>query len=189
MNKRGLSKGRIFLIISVIILIIIGIIISVFIFSGKDYLNLYKEKFSKGEIVNPTVNLTIEEAVEKFDESFVFYLLVSIEAYNLHPPPLSSDNPKIGFYIDEDNYNAVIEEGEIIVNSGDLEDKDIIITTTKEEAVKMIIDEGYIEESFQSGASSIELIASKTKLATKGYLGIYTKLTGKSVTSFALKNF
>jgi len=52
----------------------------------------------------------------------------------------------------------------------------------------MLQNKDYISESFQSGASKMEMVAGKTELASKGYLEIYTGITGKSITGFFSKN-
>ena len=47
---------------------------------------------------------------------------------------------------------------------------------------QMIQNKEYIEQSFQEEKSTIEAVSDKTVLATKGYLELYTELTGKSIT-------
>jgi hypothetical protein len=129
-------------------------------------------------LVNPTEGLSFEEAVAQFDENFVYYLLVSIGAGELHTPIFSSDTPKILFYIDDEVYNAEVEDGRILVERGEIEEEDIIIRTSKEEGVKMVMNSNYVSESFASGGSSFELVADNLELAGKGYLGIYSALGG-----------
>ncbi len=175
MSKKLNRKKSIVLFI-LILLLLIGLLLFIFYyFFGS---NLKKNERGGGRITNPAAGLSFEEAVEKFDESFVLYLLASIEAYKLHNPVFSSDNPKIEFYIDDEIYNAEIIDGEINVERGEIEGEDIIIRTTKEEGVRMIFDSDYIDDSFREGKSSVELIAGKLELAGKGYLGIYDKLSG-----------
>ncbi len=84
MNKKGLSKLIAFLIILCLLLIAIIFILIIILFGGKDYSLEYKEKFASGELVNPVENLSVEQAIQKFDASFVLYILYSIKAYNLH---------------------------------------------------------------------------------------------------------
>ena len=139
------------------------------------------------KLINPISNLTQEEAIMQFNESFVSYLLYSIKAYNLHNPPLSSDTPKIKFLIGDDSYNAEIIDGLIKTQKIGINNEDIQIITTKSEAVKMLRDRDYVEQSFKLGNSRIELIAGKTTLFSKGYLNLYTKLTGKSVTGNTIR--
>jgi hypothetical protein len=184
MHKRGGWA----LLVSVILVIVLVLILFLYMSLVRpNYNTQYTEKESLGEITNPASNLSIEEGVVQFNEGFVFYLLYSIKAYNLHNPPLSSDVPKIEFYIGGDVYHAFIEKGIINVEKGKTDEKDIIIRTSKEDAVKMVKDQGYIKESFSSGKSSIELVSSKSVLFQKGYLNLYTELTGKSITSNVVK--
>lgn len=155
------------------------------------YFALFKPQnagaYHGASIANPALNLTMQEAIQKFDESFVFYLLYSIKAYNLHNPPLSRDTPKIEIIVGNDAYNAAVSKGIISVNKGAINNEDIVIRTTKEEAVKMVKDKNYVTQSFDEGKSTIELIAGKTKLFAKGYLNMYTELTGKSVTGNVMR--
>lgn len=164
----------------VFILITISAILIICLLIISYYLFFYNTKNKGGgkKLTNPALGLTFEEAVEKFDESFVLYLLASIEAYKLHNTPFSSETPKIEFYISDDVYNAEIIKGSINVKKGEIDDEDITITTTKEEGVKMLLDENYIDDSFKEGKSSAELIAGKLELAAKGYLEIYDNFTG-----------
>jgi len=191
MEKKGVSRSFVVGLVIVLVIIfsvVLGVLLFV-LFSGGDYEDVYEERIASGEIVNPVEGLTDEEAVLKFDESFVYYLLVNIKAYNLREPVFSSDTPKMEIYVGEDVFNAEILEGEIDVGKGGVGEEDVIIRTSKEEAVKMIRDKDYIEESFEAGKSSIELVAEETTLFSKGYLKIYTELTGKSLTGDAIKTF
>jgi len=176
MNNRGLF-GKVFIIILILVLVVVGVVgyYLYYIFIGPSY-------GGEGVILqNPVANLTTAEAVEQFDESFVLFLLYSIGVNELHNPPFSSDKPKIELYVSDDVYNAFVERGAIGVQRGAIEGEDIIIRTTREEGVKMLQNSNYVADSFRAGLSSIELVASKTKLAPKGYLKIYTSLTGESV--------
>ncbi len=127
---------------------------------------------------NPVAGLSLEEAVAKFDESFVYYLLFSIGAHNLHNPPFSSNEPKIEIFVDSDIYSARIVDGSIRISKGGIEERDIVLRTTKEEAIKMMNDKNVVVESFKNGESKIELIANKLELYSKGYLGLYDELSG-----------
>ncbi len=172
--------------IGLIVLLVIGIFLY-FSLYHKDYSSKYSDKLSSGQIVNPVSGLSMEQAVQQFNESFVYYLLYSINAYNLHNPPLSSDTPKIEIYVDSDVYNAEISNGEIYVAKGEISTEDIIIKTTKEEAVNMLQDKKYISQSFSSGNSQIQLVASKVTLFGKGYLSLYNQLTGKGITGNVIR--
>tara|TARA_Y100000310_G_scaffold271853_1_gene286541 strand:- start:4164 stop:4724 length:561 start_codon:yes stop_codon:yes gene_type:complete len=165
--------------------LVLGVLLILLLVSGMFLYNAlvgpdYSAKYS--ELKNPASGLSVEEAIKVFDESFVYYLLASIEAYNLHPPTLSNDLPKIEFYIGDDIYNAIVDKGNIIVDRGLIDERDVVIRTTTEEAVKMVQDYKYTQDSFVSGRSAIELKAEKATLFNKGYLKMYEKLTGESIT-------
>jgi len=176
------------LIINVVLLIGFFLFLAYYVFDSEDYTGAYEERISRGEILNPSLNLTDEEAAVNFDESFIYYLLVNIKAYNLHDSA-SKDSPKIELVIGNKTFNAVISGGEIRVSKGVVRGEDIRIVTSVSEAVKMVRDKNYIEESFNLGLSRIELIAGKPTLFSKGYLKIYTELTGKSITGGVIKAY
>lgn len=166
-------------------LIFLGIVlVLVVLLGGFFYYALAKPKSNNQmrALENPAANLSIEEARARFDESFIYYLLASIKAYNLHAPPLSSDAPKIEIAVGDKVFSAVVNKGEILVNNKAINNEDIRITTPLDEAIAMIKYPDYVQSSFADGKSDIELVASKTTLFAKGYLSLYTELTGKSVT-------
>ena len=180
---RKKKRRNVFFVVGVVmVLVLAGAMFFYFSLSGSDYSASYSDKIESREIVNPASGLSLEEAVAQFDESFVYYLAVSIGAYNLHNPPLSSNKPKIEIFVDEEIYNIVVRKGEIEVGRGGIEGEDIVIRTSVEEAVKMVQDREYVRESFLAGRSSIELVAEKSTLFAKGYLSLYTELTGESIT-------
>ena len=188
MKKRGSS----WIILLFVLLIMIVIICAVFgyFYIKKSYVKeSYRTKISSGEIKNPAQNLNIEQAKQNFDEGFIFYLLVNINAYQLHNPPMSSDTPKIEIIVEDQKFNAEVDSGTINVKKGTISEKDIVIRTTKDEALKMMNNKSYVEQSFKVGNSQIEMINSKTTLFSKGYLGLYEDITGKSLTGSAIKIF
>lgn len=184
MNKRG--GWALVVSIVLVVLLIIGLFLY-FSLSGPNYDKLYDEMIKKGEIKDPAEGMSIEEAAVQFNESFVYYLLYRIKAYNLHEPPLSSDKPKIELFAGEQQYNAIIDGGKILVGKGGIDKEDIIIRTSAVEAVKMMKDENYVQKSFDIGESRIELVAEKSKLFAKGYLKLYDNIKGKSVTGNVIR--
>mgnify|MGYP001602201403 CR=1 FL=1 len=159
------------LIVFLIFIIGAGFIIYLFYTDGDSQYTL--------RIENPVLGLSDEDAVNAFNESFVLYLLASIGAGNLHNAPFSSAFPTLEIVVSDVHYNAVVEDGRIKVDRGDVPDEDIRIISSAGEAVKMMRDKNFIENSFRSGASQIELVAGKAELFAKGYLQIYRELTGK----------
>ncbi len=166
---------RVFLFGGLILLTIAGYF-AYYVFFGHNYKDIY---LSGMVLQNPAQEMSDKEAVAAFDEDFIYYVLVGIKAYNLHAPPLSSDTPKIEFRTDDEVFNAEIVEGRITVRRGEVNNEDIVITAPKIEVVKMIRDRSYIQESFASGNSRIELVVFEGVLAAKGYLKIYNALTAQ----------
>jgi len=186
MTKEGVTRWA--LIVSLILVILLAVILLYyFLVFSPDYNKVYEKKIDNGEIINPVLNKTVEKAVEVFNESFIYYVLVQIKAYNLHNPSLSSDTPKIEFYVDSDVYNVVVDKGAITVSEGFISGPDVRIRTTKTEAVKMVQDSTYISKSFNDGKSSFEQIAGVVTLASKGYINLYKELTGNSITGSVIK--
>jgi hypothetical protein len=183
-NKRG--TWIMWASISFIVVLVLCIFLY-FALYHPNYEEKYTDKIGSGELVNPITGLSTDQAVSQFNESFVYYILFSIKAYNLHNPALSSDTPKIEFFIGNDVYGAEISDGEISVTRGEISEKDIVIRTTREEAVKMLQDSMYIKKSFSAERSQIDLIAGKATLFGKGYLNIYTELTGNGITGSVVR--
>jgi hypothetical protein len=173
-KKGAIEKEMVFFSIFLALILVIGLLIFFSFFSNS------QEKPVK-TISNPSLNLTLEEAKAKFDESFVFYLLYTIEAQELHNPPFSKEQPKFKVVVDSKEFYIKIVNGEIIVSKEVVNGEDIVIITSVEESIKMMSDKNYIQESFSSGKSRVELVSDKITLFKKGYLNLYTKLTGKQL--------
>lgn len=173
-NKRRSNKLIVFIIVFLLVLALAGV--------GGIYYILFKNKTNSSNIsggkvlVNPARGLSLEEAVIKFDESFVYYLLASIKAYNLHEALFSSDLPKIIISLGDDVYYGKIVDGKIIVGKGGIEDADIIIYSSKEEVIRIMQDKNYVKQSFSEGLSKIELKSDKLELYSKGYLDLYEEM-------------
>jgi hypothetical protein len=174
LNKRG----SVWLWVSVIIIILL--VMGMFL-----YMALFKPRNNIGKqgiLVNPAKDLSIDEAKTQFNEDFVYYLLASIKAYNLHNPPLSSNKPKMDILVGSVEYSAIIDDGRIVVSKGAIENPDVLIKTSLDEAANMVKYPDSVKSSFESGKSEIQMIASKASLFSKGYLNLYTEITGKSIT-------
>lgn len=176
------KRGKVALILSTLLVIIL--ISGIFL-----YFSLFKNPSNSKieQLSNPIDNLSPEQAKIAFNETFVKYILFQIKAYNLHNPPLSQETPKIEFQIEEDTYHAIIKDNQITVYKEEIDSEDIIIKTDKDEAIKMINNKEYIQDSFSSGKSTIELVSSKTTLFAKGYLNLYEELTQESITGNIIK--
>ncbi len=166
-------------VVSVIIIFVVVIVASVFL-GMLIYYFFTNSKYNQIILENPIVNLSDEEAIAFFNENYIRYLLYSIDADELRAVPLTSNNPKIEVHVNEDIFNAEVQHGSVLISHGEITGKDIVIRTNKEEVVKMLRDKKYITESFNSGLSQVELIASEKTLFAKGYLKLYDKIKGTS---------
>ena len=172
-NKKRGKKSIVLFIAIYFIILLIGVVIFFSFYSN------YKKNTNtenRNIIVNPAEGLSLGEAVKKFDDGFIYYLLVSIKAYNLHEASFSDDFPKIKIMLGDEIYYGKVQEGKIYSGAGDIEDEDIVIYSSKEEIVKIMQDKEYAKESFREGRSKIELKSNKLELYTKGYLDMYDEL-------------
>ena len=164
--------------IMALVLLVFAGIAAVYFFGFGEYLSFSdkNENVKLSPIENPVIGLNDEEAIENFDESYVLYLVASLGASSLHNVPLTDNTPKLEFYIDEEMFFAEIKDGAIFVGNGEIGNEDLLIRTSKAEAVKMIRNRDYIEDSFINGNSQFVLVSSKAELVAKGYLKLYNEL-------------
>ena len=174
-------KGKYTFIFLILMSMILALVAGMYFYNKTNIITDLNKSGMSVALKNPVLGISDDEAVLIFDESFVYYLLRSIKAYNLHNPPFSSDTPKIEIYVSDEIYNAEVVKGKITVNIGEMDEEDIIIRTNKEEAVKMLRSFSYVEGSFAGGKSSIEMVSGKTELFSKGYLNLYNEITGKNL--------
>ncbi len=174
MKKRIMGENKkLFLIVIGIALLLVALIL----FGKYLAFAVSSGKSSVNSIKNPIEGLSQEQAIAKFDESFVSYLLSLIGAGRLRNIPFTSNNPKIEVKVSGTIYSAEIKKGEIVVSKGPIANPDLRIYTSKEEGIKMMKDKGAIKNSFQSGASGLEVVAGKPTLLMKGYWSIYGELS------------
>lgn len=179
MEKKGVLKKGFFILLFAILAIVfsVGIFGTYFYFFNDNKYDSSMEKAEEYDSISAKSNINENDFGEvKIDESFIYSFMQKIGADELHAPPFSSDHPKIGVYIDDEIYNVQVIDKKIIVGKGQISNCDINIKTTKEEAIKMMLDNKYILDSFNSGKSNVEIVASQTTLFAKGYAGLYSRL-------------
>lgn len=124
----------------------------------------------------------IEEGVIEFNEDYINYILIALGTSYLHKSPLF-ENPLIKFDLEGDLWNSEIIEGMPNSKRGSVDNEDLIIRISKEEAVEALLAgniEEFMKESVKNGDTKIEMIAGKTELFSKGYLEMYKQLTGNA---------
>ena len=161
--------------------------------NGKNYTQEYNQRIENGEIQNPVTEFQLSDNVQEnkiiiennllgtlntseIKKGLVKYASIVLKLYNLHNIPFTSITPKIQVYVDEDVYNLEIKDGVIIIREGEIQEMDIIIRTTNEEALKITENGNYAVASVSSGKTTIEFVASKFILFSKGYSTLYQEL-------------
>ncbi|MFA5174193.1 MAG: hypothetical protein WC438_03350 [Candidatus Pacearchaeota archaeon] len=180
------------------ILVIIGILIFLIYYA---IYGLFFKETDKIILENPTSNIVlkyagvgnnlneeqtqevINEALLEFNKDYINYILVALGIHNLHKSP-TFENPKIEILLGEDVWSSEIIKGVPNTQNSWIDDEDIKITLSKEEAVKAILSsniESFIRKSVSNGNIKIEMIAGKPELFGKGYLTLYKDLTGEEI--------
>ncbi len=186
-KKRGLKKFlKIF-----IILIVLGIIGFAIYFTATNLFTKKVEiildnpltelilKYTENGTVN--ANKVIEQGVLEFNETYINYLLVALGSGNLHKSILHNENPFIEINLDNEIWSSEIIKGMPNSQKKEIENEDIKVIISKQEAVKAILSENigeFIKSSVNNGNIKIETIAGETELFSKGYLKLYDELKG-----------
>ncbi len=125
----------------------------------------------------------IEEGVVEFNEDYINYILVALGTGYLHKSPFF-ESPLIEFDLGGDVWNSEIRDGMPDSGRGQINDEDLRISISKEEAVEALLSEKieeFMKQSVVNGNTKLELVAGKAELFSKGYLDMYKKLTGNDV--------
>jgi len=189
-RKRGRRTKKFLKILGIVILILV-ILIGVYLagfFAKKPESRIVLENPLK-DIVFANTNefgvvnrrVVVEAGILGFDAEYINYILVALGVGNLHGSIIYG-NPVIEFVLDEEAWNAEIDDGVLKTGSGGVEEEDLRILISKEEAVNAILSPEigqFMKDSVASGNTQIEMVAGKAELFTKGYLGMYKDITGE----------
>jgi hypothetical protein len=175
--------------------------------NGKNYSSIYTQKISTGEVPNPinsfslfngtnanstntiTINTsqgpkTIIIKMSSFNytltdvqKQIVNYASVILKLYNLHNIPFTTIPPKVQIYIDENAYFVEISGGNIIIYDGVIDSPDLVIRTSSDNILSALQNKESLKDVISSGKISIDLVANKFILFTKGYLGLYNEFS------------
>lgn len=189
-KKRKLKKfSRIFLAIVLVLIVLSAVFLFGFLKSGKK-LEIVLENPLKEIIFANTneagkvnYNAVLEQGVLDFNEDYINYLLVALGVNNLHKSYIGYGNPVVEFVVDDEIWTSELDNGlNTLKGAGDNED--LRISVSREEAVNAILSsdiEQFMRDSVADGKTRIEMIAGKVELGSKGYLTMYTELTGEVV--------
>tara|TARA_Y100000034_G_C6806095_1_gene361937 strand:+ start:345 stop:908 length:564 start_codon:yes stop_codon:yes gene_type:complete len=135
---------------------------------------------SVGAIDVPAV---IEQGVIEFDEEYINYLLVALGTGYLHKSIIGG-NPILELVLEDETWNSEIIKGFPNSALGGIDNEDLRITISKEEAVKAILSSDitqFMKNSAVAGNIQLEMVAGYTELFAKGYLDMYNALTGEEM--------
>lgn len=185
--KKSFSK------ILIIVIAIIILLIAIAFFSG-----ILKKSEETQTLENPLKELilantnqgkinyerVVEQGVLKFNEDYINYILIALGVNNLHASILGYGNPQVSFILDGESWSSEVNDGKLATKKISSEKTDLIISMTKEEAIRALLSENieeFMKNSVKTGNTKIEMSANLVELGSKGYLQMYKELTGKEV--------
>ena len=122
----------------------------------------------------------VQEGIVEFDEEYINFILIALGTGYLHKSSIFG-TPKIEFNLGEESWNSEIFNGNPVSKKGSIDNEDLRISISKEEAVNALLSEDitkFMKDSVTlSGNTKIEMVAGKTELFSKGYLDMYNRLT------------
>ena len=133
-----------------------------------------------GEVNGPAV---VQQGIEEFNENYIIYLLVSLGVNNIHKSYVGYGDAEIDLIIDQETWSAIVSKG-LSVSKQPSPDPDLIIRMSKQEAIMALISPNikeYLKDSVNNGNTQLEQVSNKVELASKGYLKMYTALTGEVI--------
>ena len=181
--------------LSIKLLILLGIII---ILAGAYFLGFFHSKPPQITLEHPMKEIifantneagqvnkqaVIQQGISEFNEQYIIYLLVALGVNNLHKSYVGYGNAEIDLIIDQETWSAIVSNG-LSVSKQPSPDPDLKIKMSKEEAVKALLSSNiqeYLKDSVNNGNTQLEQISNKIELASKGYLKMYTTLTGEII--------
>ncbi len=182
---------KVFLIVFVVLLILLIVFAAGFLIK-KPKIEIILENPIAGIVLKYTneagyvdKQAVIQEGVIEFDDEYINYILVALGVGYLHKSPIFG-NPLIEFNLGGEIWNSEIKGGMPNSNKEAIEDEDLIVSISKEEAVEALLSkniEEFMKESVKNRNTKIEMVAGKTELFTKGYLEMYKQLTGEEVSA------
>ena len=126
----------------------------------------------------------VSEGVMNFNVDYINYIMAALGVGKLHKSLIGYGNPVIEMNLNDEVWNSELKDGGLYSLQGDSDDEDLRVIMTKEEAVKALLspDIGeFMKTSVYNRNTQIEMVAGKVELGSKGYLSMYSELTGESV--------
>lgn len=184
-NKKPLSKTtKILIIMLILIVIIIALIFfkSLFKKQKKQIIeNPLKEIIQANTNAEGKINKDklIEQGLENFNEDYINYILISSGVNELYKSPIGHGNPSIELVINNEIWSAEISDDNLITKKFSTDNEDFKVYISKEQIIEALLSENpakFLKDSFLNGDIKAEVIAGKTEILSKGYLGMYREL-------------
>ena len=180
-----------------IIIFVLGImLVLLVVFAFGFIINELNKKPAEIVIENPLKNIVfmytnekggvnksavVEQGILEFNADYINYILVALGVGNLHKS-LTGEHPYVEFILNGDVWNSELDNGVLKTQRGEIDNEDLRIIISKEEAVEAILSpniEQFMKDSVIAGRTQIEMVAGKVELFNKGYLAMYKQITGK----------
>ncbi|MDD5191892.1 MAG: hypothetical protein PHH54_00470 [Candidatus Nanoarchaeia archaeon] len=190
-DKYGTTKKviKVLLVIFVVLLVLLIAFATGFLIS-KPKVEIHLDNPIAGVVLKNTNELgytnkaaVVEEGVIEFNEEYINYILIALGTGYLHKSPFF-ENPLIEFNLGGEVWSSEIKEGNPNSKKVAIENEDLSVSISKEEAVEALLSENieqFMKDSVANGNTKIEMVAGKTELFTKGYLEMYKYLTEEKV--------
>lgn len=189
---KKLKQSKLNKIIKIFIVLIILIVIITAVIFFKSLSKSQKKQIIENplkEIIQANTNAEgkinkdkiIEQGVKNFNEDYIDYILISSGVNELHKSIIGHENPSIELVINNEIWSAEISDGNLITKKSSIENEDFKVYISKEQIIGAILSENpakFLKKSFLDGSIKAEIIASKTEIISKGYLGMYQRLSG-----------
>ncbi|MGK0209634.1 MAG: hypothetical protein ACI83O_000914 [Patescibacteria group bacterium] len=109
---------------------------------------------------------------------FISYILNELGAWQLHANPLTGSPAVLGFVIGDQAFYSEVDTG-IESFEGSSNNVDVIFYSSSNVIIRALSSDdsrGVVLASFDSGESSLSVVAAEPELFTKGYLNLYEEL-------------
>jgi len=126
----------------------------------------------------------IDQAILEFNAEYINFLLIALGVGNLHKSYIGYGNPIVQLNLDGTSWTSEISNKQLQTSQTSSEDKDLLITLSRQEAIEALLSpdmSAFMKNSVINGNTQIEMIANKAELASKGYLAMYTQITGEEI--------
>ena len=185
-SKNKVKKNPNKKIIWILVFLMVAILAVLFFIKFKTKLTLEKQVLENPlkEIIQANTNADgkinkdklIEQSIKNFNVDYINYILISSGVNELHKSLIGYGNPSIEIVINDEIWNAEINDDTLITKKSSADNEDLKIYISKEQIIDALLSEDpakFLKDLFLEGSIKTELMVSKTEILSKGYLGMY----------------